>query len=81
MRKPLTHAEHEFISEMSHEDDGTSCRWQNFDPDFRQSDIARLLRRGWFERRVEDGYRTYRWTPAGRAALAPNTTEGRTDRA
>ena len=54
---------------MSHEDTGEN-RWQNFDPDFKQKDIARLLRRGWFERHVDlCGYRQYRWTEAGRHAL------------
>lgn len=69
LRTPLTDAEREFIAEMAHEDDGRSDRWQNFDPDFRQKDIARLLRLGWAERRERDGYREYRWTEAGRDAL------------
>jgi hypothetical protein len=69
----LTKVEAEFVSEMSH-DKSVENSWQNFDPDFRQKDIARLLRRGWFERHVDEGgYRQYRWTDAGRSALMGHT--------
>lgn len=71
MSEKLTDIEAEFVSEMS---DGPPPEepWRHFDPGFRQSDIRRLIRRGWFETRGEGRDREYRWTPAGRAAPAPS---------
>jgi hypothetical protein len=77
MAEKLTEAEAEFVSEMKLEDYPLGSPWHNFDPDFRQSDIGRLIRRGWFEKRSQNGYREYRWTPAGRLAL--NQTKGQSD--
>ena len=66
----LTEAEGEFVAEMQLEDGSDYSEWHNFDPDFRQGDIARLIKRGWFERRGSGREREYRWTEAGRSALA-----------
>lgn len=65
----LTSAEQEFIAEMELEHDYSGSGWHNFDPDFRQMDIIRLFKRGWFLRRGSGRDREYRWTEAGRAAL------------
>ncbi|AYO83550.1 hypothetical protein [Methylobacterium brachiatum] len=66
----LSAAEEEFIAEMALERDYPSSGWHSFDPDFRQRDIARLFRRGWFERRGTGRDREYRWTEAGQAQFA-----------
>lgn len=67
----LTETEIEFVGEMQGAQPPPEESWHNFDPDFRQKDIERLIRRGWFEKRTDaNGYREYRWTPAGREALA-----------
>jgi hypothetical protein len=65
----LTEAEQEFIAEMEIEHGWPGSEWHNFDPDFRQMDIIRLFKRGWFERKGAGRDRAYRWTEAGRAAL------------
>ena len=69
MSERLTEAESEFVDEMRHDGNATDA-WCCFDPDYRQTPIARLFRRGWFERRGSRGSYEYRWTPAGREALA-----------
>lgn len=66
----LTEAEADFVESMRIEDEDCVHNWRHFDPDFRQGDIARLIRRRWFEKHGEGRYREYRWLPAGRAALA-----------
>jgi hypothetical protein len=66
----LSEGEREFVADMLDAQPPPEERWHNFDPDFRQADIARLLRRGWFERRTNGDYREYRWTEAGRSALS-----------
>ena len=75
MAEKLTEAEAEFLGDMLHAQPPPEERWHNFDPDFRQKDIERLIRRGWFEKRMSGGYREYRWTSAGRLALNPSTKE------
>lgn len=65
----LSEIEREFIADMSDDNPPPEEPWRNFDPDYRQIDIARMLRRGWFERKIEGDYRSYRWTAAGRSAL------------
>ena len=70
LSKP-SEAESEFVEEMQGAQPPPEESWHNFDPDFRQKDIERLIRRGWFEKRIDElGYREYRWTTAGREALS-----------
>lgn len=71
----LTEVEGEFVAEMRLGDDYEGSGWQNFDPDFRQADIKRLISRGWFEKRGAGRDREYRWTDLGRSALAPEIKE------
>lgn len=77
----LTGSEAEFVAEMRHDDPPAEEPWRNFDPDFRQKDIERLIRKGWFEKRTRGEYREYRWTAAGRKALPARAAqqEGRSD--
>lgn len=73
----LTGVEGEFVAEMMLDAGVPLNGWRTFEPDFRQTEIKRLFARGWFEKRGDQKFREYRWTPLGRSALAPEIKEGR----
>jgi len=72
----LTEAEAEFVLEMAHEP-GNDNEWAHFDPPFQRRFYDRFVRRGWLEYRNDGRDREFRWTEAGRLALAEQ--EGRDD--
>lgn len=69
MGKKLTEAEDEFIAEMAAEP-GTPIEWASFDPPFLRKAYDRFVRKGWLEYKDDGPHRLFRWTPAGRSALA-----------
>lgn len=73
----MTSFEAEFIAEMEVEPCGPN-EWAHFDPPFLRKAYDRFVRRGWLEYRGDGPEREYRWTDAGRQALA--TSGGANDR-
>lgn len=65
----LTAHEGEFIAEMEVEPGGPN-EWAHFDPPFLRRAYDRFVRKGWLEYRGDGPDREYRWTPAGRQAIA-----------
>lgn len=65
----LTEDEGEFIAEMEVEP-GSPNEWAHFDPPFLRKAYDRFVRRGWLEYRSDGRNREFRWTDAGRQALA-----------
>jgi hypothetical protein len=65
----LTEHEGEFIAEME-ADPGSPNKWARFDPPFLRKSYDRFVRKGWLEYRGDGRNREFRWTTAGRQALA-----------
>lgn len=72
----LTNLESEFIAEMAVEP-GSDNEWAHFDPPFIRKSYDRFVRKGWLEYECDGIDRRFRWTLAGRDALAKESGEKR----